>query len=210
MSDDCIFCNRELIKDDILYETENFFVKVGLMIAAPGHIMVISKNHIDNLSKMPECLFSEYLNLCKKVRNVVEKEFGNIFLVDYGPSAQSINHQHTHFIPLKSSEYDIKNFLNEAIDPRIGKYQKAHLKDLNKLVNGKDYTWFGIGSDTYVYLVDGVWNPEKDFGWRDFLLYEKGVKSIAKNWTDASIELKETDEVKRRITKEKLKRYFEN
>ena len=42
----CIFCNCDSIKEDILWETDNFFVKVGVGILAPGHVMIIPKEHI--------------------------------------------------------------------------------------------------------------------------------------------------------------------
>ena len=48
---DCIFCNRGKIKDDILLETKNFFVKVGIGIIAPGHVMLITKKHFKCFGK---------------------------------------------------------------------------------------------------------------------------------------------------------------
>jgi len=60
---DCVFCNREEVKEDILWETENFFVKVGVGILAPGHIMLISKKHLSCFGELPDELNQEFLLL---------------------------------------------------------------------------------------------------------------------------------------------------
>jgi len=51
---DCIFCDRINAGTSILFETDNFYVKVGYGISAAGHIMIVSKNHYKCLAEVPK------------------------------------------------------------------------------------------------------------------------------------------------------------
>ncbi len=209
MEKECIFCNRKKIKEDILYETENFYVKLGFGIAASGHLLIISKKHYNCLAEIPEYLYKEYLALCKKTEAVIKQEFGEGFFLDFGPGGQSLNHQHTHYIPLKSSEYKIEDLIKEAIIPTGMKFEKGDLYHLKRIYeSGEDYIWLGVNGEYYVYHIMGKYNREKHFNWRYFLSKIKGVKSIPLSWREITPDLEIIDEEKRRLTKIKLKPYF--
>ena len=64
---DCIFCRRDKIKEDILLESENFFVKVGIGILAPGHVMIITNYHIPCFAELPNKFIHEFNSLKNKV-----------------------------------------------------------------------------------------------------------------------------------------------
>ena len=59
----CPFCQRDKIKSDILMESENFFVKVGVGILAPGHVMVITREHLSCFAELPNHLMKEFILL---------------------------------------------------------------------------------------------------------------------------------------------------
>ena len=61
--ENCIFCNYKLIRNDILFNSNNFFVKVGVGILASGHIMLITKNHINCFANLSNDLKEEFLLL---------------------------------------------------------------------------------------------------------------------------------------------------
>lgn len=57
----CIFCNCE--KADIIYETKNFYIKVGKGIITPGHVMIIPKKHYSAIAEIDKEFVNEYLDL---------------------------------------------------------------------------------------------------------------------------------------------------
>ena len=67
----CIFCNYDSIKEDILLESDNFFVKVGVGILAPGHVMIIPKEHISCFAELPDRLGKEFISIKEQVFNKV-------------------------------------------------------------------------------------------------------------------------------------------
>ena len=73
--ENCVFCNRELDKGETLYETKNFFVNMGIGLAAPGHVMLISKTHYACCADIPRNLRPEFENLadliCEKIKKLL-------------------------------------------------------------------------------------------------------------------------------------------
>jgi diadenosine tetraphosphate (Ap4A) HIT family hydrolase len=209
LDSECILCNRKSMGDDILYETDNFFIKVGFMLASAGHMMVISKKHYPCLVDLPETLYDEYLELCNNTESAINKYFGKTFSIDFGPGAQSINHQHTHFIPLVSPEYEIKDFIKEAIIPTKMKFEKSDLNHLKEVYEKEgDYIMFRTNGEIYVYHIEGKYDMKKHLSWRYFIHSIKGAKSVPLRWKDAPLELKKIDEIKRKLTRDKIRDYF--
>jgi diadenosine tetraphosphate (Ap4A) HIT family hydrolase len=171
--------------------------------------MVVSKKHLRCLAEIPKNLVGEYSSLCRKIEGIIHKEFGECFSLDYGPGGQSIGHQHTHFIPLKCLEYKIRDLISGAIIPTGMKFEKGDIPYLRKVYASEgDYIWFGVNGDSYVYHIDGKYNPRRHFNWRYFLSKIKKIESIPEMWTNITPELKIRDEGRRSLTKEKLLPYF--
>ena len=101
----CLFCDSKMREVDTLYETENFFVKIGIAIVTPGHIMIISKNHYSCFGEMPPELDQEFNQLKNKVFNLIQQHFSTPFLVEFGAKGQSVFHAHIHFILLQGPEH---------------------------------------------------------------------------------------------------------
>ncbi len=106
---DCVFCQTDNIKRDILLESENFFVKVGVGILAPGHVMIIPKMHLTCFGELPQQLMKEFLSLKDEVFNKVKSNFFEPIIFEHGIYGQSISHAHMHIIPIKSGHYNLKN-----------------------------------------------------------------------------------------------------
>ena len=106
---DCIFCRRENIKDEILWESENFFVKVGIGLLAPGHVMVISKAHYSCFGELPPQLKDEFLWVKSQVHEKVSSLFSEPIVYEHGIYSQSVNHAHMHFVPAKTGPYPFFN-----------------------------------------------------------------------------------------------------
>ncbi len=105
----CIFCQQENIKDEILWESENFFVKVGIGLLAPGHVMIISKRHFRCFGELPSDLHGEFLAVKKQVHEKVRELFSEPVIYEHGIYSQSVHHAHMHLVPRSTGPYALSN-----------------------------------------------------------------------------------------------------
>lgn len=106
---ECLFCQLDKIKSDILWESENFFVKVGVGILAPGHIMIIPKIHISCFGQLPKQLHKEFILIKKDVFDKIKSNFFEPIIYEHGIYSQSIKHAHLHFLPSRNEYYHMNN-----------------------------------------------------------------------------------------------------
>ena len=104
---DCIFC--KIIAGDIpsykVYENDKVLAFLDITPVNPGHTLVVSKEHYENLNDLPEELVSKIIQAIKKIAPAVVKAVGadgfNLNL-NNGPAAgQIVNHVHFHIVPRK-------------------------------------------------------------------------------------------------------------
>lgn len=106
-SEKCIFCNYEMISEGLLDETENFYLRAACRGAvAPGHTLLISKDHLSCFGEMQPSLYTEYSYLVDKIEKEIENIFGKQIMSEQGIHGQSVNHAHLHFLPCVSEWYD--------------------------------------------------------------------------------------------------------
>ncbi len=107
---DCLFCNMisGKILVDKIKETDNFIVIRDKFPLTPGHTLIISKKHYDNLLQMPNLLGSELLNLIKetylKLAKEIQSEGFNLIQNNFHAAGQAIDHLHFHIIPRKQND----------------------------------------------------------------------------------------------------------
>lgn len=106
---ECLFCNLDKIKDDILWSSENFYVKVGVGILAPGHVMLLPKIHIACFAQLPNQLSQEFISVKDKLFNKIASAFNEPIAYEHGLYGQSINHAHLHFLPSRNNYYNLEN-----------------------------------------------------------------------------------------------------
>ena len=106
---ECLFCQFDELKPDILWKSKNFFVKVGVGILAPGHIMVVPKKHISCFAELPSGLIKEFMSIKEDAFNKVKHNFSEPILYEHGIYGQSIPHAHMHLVPSKNEFYDLQN-----------------------------------------------------------------------------------------------------
>ena len=103
--DNCIFCRiiQGEIPSKTVFENEHFIVMLDIGPASRGHVLILPKEHYDNLFELPEELAAEVLPLAKKIAAGVRKAFqpaGVKLVQNNGAMAgQSVNHFHLHIIP---------------------------------------------------------------------------------------------------------------
>ena len=201
---DCIFCDYDIIKDDIIYETDNFFVKVGFGLVTAGHVMIVSKLHVRCYGELPDELNEEYHQLKQFVIQTITDKFATPFLLEYGIWGQTVPHAHVHLIATQNDEYEVKSIIDEMVIPSHVPFTKGTLSDVKELY-AKEKKYVYIEEDGQTYIIDVSLLPNKDkadtpLDFRGFFPLKKGVKGI-ESWKNMSEETKVKDEEKRNVTK---------
>jgi len=202
---DCPFCNRELIKDDIIYESENFFVKVGFGLVTAGHVLITTKQHFQCFGELPGELDEEYHQLKQFVIQKITDKFAKPFLIEYGIWGQTVPHAHVHLIPTKNDDYEVTSIIDEMVIPSQVPFMKGTLSNVKKLyAQEKKYVYIEEDGQTYTVDVHTLPNEDKSntpLDFRGFFPAKKSVKGI-ESWKNLSDEAKIKDEEKRTKTKE--------
>ncbi|MGE5582251.1 MAG: HIT domain-containing protein [Bacillota bacterium] len=102
---ECIFC--KIIKGEIpsqtVYENKGVIIIKDIQPAAPTHLLVIPKEHVDNICD-PRLLDRELpVSIIKGIQEVTQqlglRENGFRVVVNYGPDAgEAVPHLHWHLI----------------------------------------------------------------------------------------------------------------
>ena len=102
---ECLFCRfvKKEIATEIVFENEVATAFLDIMPRAPGHTMVVPKQHAQNISELPDELVGPFFQTIKKVIAQVERALapdGFTLGMNYGKaSGQEVNHLHFHIIP---------------------------------------------------------------------------------------------------------------
>lgn len=105
MSQDCIFCkiNKGEIPSITIYENEEFRVMLDRFPATKGHLLIIPKQHIEDIYDLEPELAGRLFELTTRFAGIIKRTFGNTGLnivQNNGKAAgQTVFHYHLHMIP---------------------------------------------------------------------------------------------------------------
>lgn len=209
-----IFCQYDKIKEDILYGSPNFLVKVGLGLITSGHVMLVTKKHYGSFADLPDYLEEEFRFVKESLADKIAEAFSTPFLIECG-NCGTVAHAHIHFIPKSGDGYEISNIIGEMVLPSGLPYRLLSRQEQKKRYFPGD-KYVGLEDDG-VYCVVGRGNsldsnppdsnpPEwwKQIEYRRFFTEVKGVKAV-RSWSRLTASEKTVDERKREITKQMLR-----
>ena len=204
---DCVFCNTEAVKDSI-YQTQNFYVRVGIGLIAPGHVLIIPKEHYKCFAELPEHLEPELVELKRGLQKKVTEEFATPFLIEYGVWGQTVNHAHIQVVPSRSEDYEIESLIQEMVVPGGIRHEARDMRGLKEVLEKEQwYVSIEEKGTLYVCHIDGIdyenTKLSKHLRYRLFFEKTKGIKG-ASSWSAMSDEDKENDEKERDLTKRLL------
>lgn len=115
MNQNCIFC--KIIKGDIpsftIYEDDTFKVILDRFPAAPGHALIIPKEHATDMFELPELTAAKLYPLAQKLGAKIKAAMGaegmNIVQNNGEVAGQSVHHFHLHMIPRKAGDGIVLN-----------------------------------------------------------------------------------------------------
>ena len=197
----CIFCNYGLIKNDILSQSPNFFVKVGIGIFAPGHIMIMPRKHIACFAELPEQLTKEFLSLKETVFNAVKSKFSEPIIYEHGIYSQSINHAHIHFVPSKNSLYNLEN-IREKIFSDLKSTMINDIFEIRGIFQEEgSYCYLEENNQKLVFHTKGL--PERKYTFRKEFARLTGLYGLVE-WQNMAKEEKQRNECWVRETRDAL------
>lgn len=125
---DCIFC--KIIKGEIpsrtIYEDDLIAIIMNINPATNGHLLVIPKNHYENLMDTPNEIITHSMNIVREKIYPLLKERLNckgLTISQNNELGQEIKHYHIHLTP----RYD-----NDLLDFN---YNKDMISDLDEIFN---------------------------------------------------------------------------
>jgi len=113
---DDIFCRRSEKEEDVLWESNSFYVMLGVGLFAHGHVMIIPKDHYDAYGELPGNLDQEFAEVRQRVHKVITQEFSEPFWAEYG-FEPTVPHAHIHGIPSIGPDYHIDDII-DALFPK--------------------------------------------------------------------------------------------
>ncbi len=105
MKDECIFCKlaNGVIDTNTLYENDDFRVIFDSGPASKGHVLILPKEHYENVYEMPDELAGKAFVLAKKTADIMRQITGcegvNILQNNGRAAGQTVFHFHMHVIP---------------------------------------------------------------------------------------------------------------
>ena len=102
---DCIFCKiaSGAIPSATVYEDEDFRAILDIAPAHKGHVIILPKEHADNIFSLSEETASKLLPVAKKVAKAVKEVTGcdgiNLLQNNGTAAGQSVFHLHVHVVP---------------------------------------------------------------------------------------------------------------
>jgi histidine triad (HIT) family protein len=102
---DCPLCqivNRRL-PAVIISENDNVMAVLDLFPATPGHVLVLPRQHIENICTMPPKIGSQIMTMAITVARGIQQQLKpeglNLIQANGAVAGQTINHFHLHLVP---------------------------------------------------------------------------------------------------------------
>lgn len=196
----CTFCDPTILYKNVVLESENFLVRIGVAITGPGHLLVVSKMHFDSFANIPDNLDQEFFQIEREAINLVRNKVHEPFIVEYG-NCGSIYHAHQHIIPLKNEGYFIEDLYKEILEKSGVNFEVLSWTEIKKRKKIDDsYVKFAVDNQMYYAKLDKDDPTYNNIGYRYFLS-QRGVKGIS-GWQNMTEEDKIIDKAKLKKSRE--------
>jgi len=186
------FCNYCCLAEDenLLLETENFYVVPTIGGFVEGYLLLISKEHLGSLAEIKKSQIEEFENLKKKCKKILIKIYDGCIFYEHGRTGMSVNHAHMHAVPVNI------DFLGD-LSVLFGTYIKVNQwNDVVKLsISHPHYLYYEncIKNNKYFFpvkkiesqffrriLAEKLHLPEGVYDWRKYPFFDNARKTVKK------------------------------
>jgi histidine triad (HIT) family protein len=110
MNEQCVFCRiiagEEMVS--IVYEDDRALAFMDIQPASPGHVLVVSRAHHEDLFDVPDDVAAHCLRVAKRLAPGIRQAAGagavNLFSANGKAGGQDVLHFHLHLIPVREGE----------------------------------------------------------------------------------------------------------
>lgn len=133
MMGECVFCNKEQIKTDFVYEDEFVMAFMDMDPINEGHVLLVPKQHYLDVDEIPDELLAHLMIVSKKILKALKEIYrpDGYSIMQDGGAFNDIGHYHLHIFPRYVDDGFSWNFSNEekAVNSEIAERIR---KQLNK------------------------------------------------------------------------------
>ena len=127
----CPFC--KMVKHElnavIVYEDNDILIIMYLYPATPGHILVLPRQHIENIFSLREDLASRIMVAATKIAKVIKQQLSpdglNLIQSNDLAAGQTIPHFHLHIVPRYNGDAVSLRFGHGAVPAKINDLEKV-------------------------------------------------------------------------------------
>lgn len=135
----CIFCKivEGSLPSEKIYEDEHVVAMMDIMPVTKGHVLIIPKNHRENIYEMTEDEAANLFKVAPKIANILKEEFTpagmNLLQNNGAPAGQAVFHFHLHFIP----RYDETDGYSSNWDPKVEEFTKEKIQEMAQQIRNR-------------------------------------------------------------------------
>jgi histidine triad (HIT) family protein len=140
---DCALCKivRQELKAVVVYEDNDILVIMDLYPATPGHMLVLSKQHIETIYAMPENLGARIMITAIAVAKSIKQKLSpyglNLIQSNEVSAGQTVPHFHLHIVPRYRNDPVILRFGHGKIPEEIAELQRIASLVKSELILGE-------------------------------------------------------------------------
>ncbi len=99
--EDCIFCNKEKLATDIVYEDELVMAFMDIDPINEGHILLVPKLHYLDVDEIPDETLSHLMIISKKIVSALKEIYkpNGYSIMQNGGEFNDVGHYHLHIFP---------------------------------------------------------------------------------------------------------------
>ena len=98
---ECVFCHKEQIVTDFVYEDELVMAFMDMDPINEGHVLIVPKQHVDSIVELSEDMLTAIMNVAKKIVIALTEIYGNegYSIMQNGGKFCDFGHAHFHVFP---------------------------------------------------------------------------------------------------------------
>lgn len=98
---ECIFCHKEKIATDIVYEDDIVMAFMDMDPINEGHVLLVPKNHYLDVDEMPDEILAHLMLVSKKIVAVLKEIYNpdGYSIMQNGGEFNDVGHYHLHIFP---------------------------------------------------------------------------------------------------------------
>lgn len=98
---ECIFCHKEKLVTDIVYEDEMVMAFMDMDPINEGHVLLVPKNHYLDVDEIPDEILTHLMLVSKKIVAVLKEIYNpdGYSIMQNGGEFNDVGHYHLHIFP---------------------------------------------------------------------------------------------------------------